>query len=91
MLVSKEQDIKIEKCLDYFMEKLPEMLKNHEGEFTVFGEKEPLGYYQSFEMASKAAVEKYGLDTVLVQKVSRDYLEFGRYGRPHFIGAGRVL
>jgi hypothetical protein len=72
-----------ETYVDNYMKKLPEMLKTHNLEWTVFGfgDKEPLGFWKDFEGASTAAVHKYGIHkTILVREVSIEYIRFGRNG-----------
>jgi hypothetical protein len=70
---------KINKYIDAYMAHLPEMLKNHEGKYTVFAGKEPLGFWDTFESALENGVREYGVVDMLVRKVSSGYMIYGRY------------
>ena len=73
----------IEEYIDIFMKLFPKMLKEHEGKWTIIGkDREPLGFFETSDEALCAGVEKYRGAPMLVQEVSREYLEYGRYGRP---------
>ena len=88
MVRSEEEQIAvIETALDTYMKLLPEMLKNHEGRWVIIkvGEEKPLGFSKSRERAYNRGVKAYGTEPFLLQEVSREYLEFGRYGRPIMI------
>ena len=75
----------LEKEIDAFMEQLPDMLKQHEGMWTVFKEGKPLGFYHAQEDALREAYKKYGNVPLLLREVSREYLEYGKYGKPVII------
>ena len=72
----------LEKEIDAFMEQLADMLKQHEGMWTVFKGGEPLGFYHTQEDALRKAYKKYGNVPLLLREVSREYLEYGKYGKP---------
>lgn len=72
----------LEKHIDAFMVHLPEMLKYHEGKWTVFYRGFPLGFYDSYKEAMKAGTDVYGLVDMLIRRVSNEYLDCGKYGKP---------
>jgi hypothetical protein len=82
--VESEQRPVLESAIDTFMQLLPEMLKKHEGQWVVIkdGEEKPLGFSKSLMRIYKKGVREYENVPFLLRQVSRDYLEFGRYGRP---------
>lgn len=82
--VESEQRLVLESAIDTYMQLLPEMLKKHEGRWVVIkdGEEKPLGFSKSQMRAYKKGVREYGNVPFLLRQVSREYLEFGRYGRP---------
>ena len=92
ILCMKEKDIKrgrLDSAIDLFMELLPGMMEEHEGEWLVIreGNKEPLGgYWNSPEDALVAAAKEYGIADFLVRQVSQEYVEHGRLGKPINIG-----
>jgi hypothetical protein len=54
-----------------FEELLPELLEEHRGEYAVFCECKPVGFYQSREIAYRAGLKRWGLDGVfLVSEVT---------------------
>lgn len=80
-----EQRPVLEAAIDTYMTLLPEMLLDHEGEWVVIRDEdaEPqTGFWHSQLDAYKVAVEKFGNVPMLVWQVSREYLQFGRYGKP---------
>lgn len=72
----------MEKYIDNYMSHLDEMLQHHEGKFTIFVEDEPLGFWDTEIKALQEGVKKYGVVSMLVREVSREYIEYGRYGKP---------
>jgi hypothetical protein len=75
----------IEIAIDAFMEKLPEMLGKHEGQFVIFGPEggEPLGFWHGLKDAYSAGLIKHGIrGTFLIRQVSREFQQYGRYGKP---------
>lgn len=74
---------KLEDYIDIFMELLPEMIKEHKGKWTIIGEDmKPLGFFETIGEAFCSGVDKYGQVPMLVREVSKEYLEYGRYGKP---------
>ncbi len=56
---------------DAFEKLLPELLKEHRGEYAVFRECKPVGFYRSREVAYRAGLASCGLDGVfLVSEVT---------------------
>ena len=79
----KTCDTKImEEYIDVFMNLLPDMLKEHEGQWTVIRDKEPLEFFETNSKAFCAGIKEYGVVPILVREVSKEYSEYGRYGRP---------
>ena len=73
----------IEEYINIFMGLFPQMLKEHEGEWTVIGkDREPLGFFETSDEAFYVGARKYGRAPMLVREVSKEYLEHGRYGEP---------
>lgn len=55
-----------------FDARLPELLRDHQGEFVVFKHGEPVGFYPDYETAYNAALDRFGLDSVfLVSEVQQ--------------------
>lgn len=55
-----------------FDERLDAMLTDHKGEFVVFHDGEPVGYFPTLEAAYEAALERFGLDEpFLLSRVER--------------------
>ncbi len=75
----------MEKYIDNYMSHLDEMLKHHEGKFTIFAEDEPLGFWDNETRALQEGIKKYGSVPMLLREVSREYIEYGRYGEPSVI------
>lgn len=49
---------------------LPDLLQSHGGEFVVFKDRHPAGFFQSFAEAYSTAIERFGLDaSFLVSEV----------------------
>lgn len=86
MSVERENSLILEEAIDIYMELLPEMLKKHEGEWVVIkaGEKKPLGFSKTQKRIYKKALRTYGNIPVLLRQVSREYEEYGRYGKTIF-------
>jgi len=74
-------DDPIEGEIDAFMAKLPEMLKEHEGKWTIFVDGESLGFWDSPSNAMSDPGASRATGPGLLRKVSREYEEHGRYGR----------
>ena len=72
----------MEKHIDAYMNHLDEMLKHHEGKFTIFAGEEPLGCWDTELRALKEGIKKYGSVPMLVREISREYIKYGRYGEP---------
>ncbi|MEK6873168.1 MAG: hypothetical protein AABW90_04215 [Nanoarchaeota archaeon] len=81
-MIPSEKENSLEKEIDAFMEKLPSMLKDHEGKYAVFKGNDRLGFWDSYESALQEGYEKLGLVPSLIRKVNREYEIFGRYGKP---------
>jgi hypothetical protein len=79
-----EKDVRdvMENYIDIYMAHLPEMLKHHEGKFTIFAGKEPLGFWDTLKEAARKGYRKYGRVPMLIREVSSEYIKYGRYGRP---------
>lgn len=77
----------LEQAIDTYMFLLPMMLKKHEGDWVVIkdGEKTPLGYSKSPSRILRKAFKTYGITPFLWRQVSREYLEYGRNGKPVII------
>lgn len=87
-----EQGNNLAPAIDRFMGLLPELLQEHEGEFIVISPdgEEILGYWSSMEEALGASTKEYGLGSRLIREVSREYEEYGRLGKPKFMGMPSV-
>jgi len=59
-LTNKTDEIKARKLHDYFLSKLPELIKEHPWEWVVFGEDESMEFYADFPIASQEGFKKYG-------------------------------
>lgn len=80
-----EQKAVLEAAIDTYMKFLPEMLKEHEGEFVIIRDedKEPSGEFWHCEQdAIKVAYENFGNIPFLVREVSKEYEIYGRSGKP---------
>lgn len=83
MTAEVEQRPVLEEAIDTFMDLLPDMLKEHEGQWVVIKDGErPLGFARSQMRIYKKGLKEYGTVPFLVRQISREYLEFGRYGKP---------
>ncbi len=61
----------IEQEQEAFNKKLPELIDFHEGEFAVFHNGEPVGFFKNPTKAYEFALSNYGLDGIfLIQEVS---------------------
>ena len=92
-MTEKDEQINIlEPAIDRFMELLPEMLEEHEGDWVIFtvDDEEPLGYWSSSEEALRNGYEKLGIEPLLLREVSKEYIEYGRYGKPIEITGPRL-
>lgn len=69
---------------NYFKSKLPDLLKNHKGQFVIIFNKQVHGYYVSTEEALKAAFEKLGQVDFIIQEIT-DELRVN-YTNSHFTG-----
>ncbi len=76
----------LEREKDAYMSRLPDMLKYHNGKWTVFKDDTPLGFWDTAETAYVKGVRKYKTAPFLLIQVSEDYITFGRGGRPKRIG-----
>ncbi len=57
--VSKKLEDELSRYIKCYEKKLPEMLKKHEGQWTVFKGPKPLGFYATYEEAVAAAGKAY--------------------------------
>lgn len=56
---------------DAFDSQLPQMLPHHSGEYVVFKDGKPAGFFPTYQDAYEAALDSYGLDgTFLVSEVA---------------------
>lgn len=87
MTIEAEQRPVLEAAIDTFMNLLPEMLKEHEGQWVVIKDEEekPLGFAKSQMRIYKKGLKEYGNVPFLLRQVSKEYLEYGKYGRPVLI------
>jgi|GEM_PF-1076223 len=77
----------LESYIDFYMNLLPDMLKQHEGKWTVFAGKEPLGFWNSLGEAAEAAYKAYGNVPMLIREISQEYIKYSKYGKPIIIPA----
>jgi hypothetical protein len=49
-----------------FEARLDQMLASHEGEFVVFRDSEPIGFYGSFQDAFRSAIDRFGVREVFL-------------------------
>ncbi len=75
----------LEEEIDAFMECLPVMLEEHENEWTVFKHGKALGFYPTEMDAINAGYKELGNVPMLAIQVSQEYIEYGRYGKPHIV------
>ncbi|MFH1174465.1 MAG: hypothetical protein V1725_04985 [archaeon] len=75
-----EQSV-LEQEIDAFMEQLPEMLKEHEGEYTVLKGETRLGFYPDTASAYAAGLTAFGNVPMLIRQVSQEYVVHGKYGK----------
>lgn len=68
--------------IDAFMEQLPEMIEEHEDEWTVIKGDERLGFWHCEKDALKHGISQHPFEPILVRQVSREYQLYGREGRP---------
>ena len=69
-----------------FMEQLPRMLSEHEGEYTVFKGNQALGFWKDRTTAEAEGLRVYGVNVpMLIRQVSAEYTIYGRYGKPIFM------
>lgn len=61
----------LETELEYFAKMKAELLRNHEGKFVLIHGNELCGSFDSAESAYNAGVEKFGLEPILVKKVTQ--------------------
>ena len=74
--------------IDAFIESLPAMLQEHEGEWAVFKGKKCVGFRHCEQDIFNLAYSKLGNVPFLVRRVSREYEVYGRDGRPVTIYGG---
>jgi len=63
----------MKKYYDTFIAKLPKLLKEHSGEYTVFMGRKPLGFWKTFDDAYSAGLKEYGNVPMLIMEVSDEY------------------
>lgn len=61
---------RINSDFEFFESKLPELLKDHRGQFALVKNKEIHGFYNSTEEALKAGYEKFGDTEFLIQEIT---------------------
>jgi len=62
----------IEREQDAFDRKLEEMLAQHDGEFVLFKNEQPVAFFATYDQAYRAGLERFGVDqTFLVSEVKR--------------------
>jgi hypothetical protein len=55
-----------------FDEQLDDMMREHEGEFVLFRDQRPVGFFASYNEAYQAGLDQFGLDDVyIVSEVKR--------------------
>jgi hypothetical protein len=62
--MSKEDRLRREQAA--FDRQLPEILPEHQGEFVVFKDEAPQGFYKTYNDAYGAALDRFGLDDVFL-------------------------
>jgi hypothetical protein len=62
--MSKEDRLRREQAA--FDRQLPEILPEHQGEFVVFKDEVPQGFYKTYNDAYGAALDRFGLDDVFL-------------------------
>jgi hypothetical protein len=62
----------LEKELALFGKMKPELLKNHEGKFVLIHNEDFLGAFDSAENAYAEGVKRFGRESFLVKKVSKE-------------------
>jgi hypothetical protein len=62
----------IEREQDAFNRRLTEMLEEHDGEFVLFRDEEPVAFFATYDQAYRAGLDRFGVDqTFLVSEVKR--------------------
>jgi len=74
----------LESYVDCYTNLLPDMLKQHEGKWTVFAGKEPLGFWDTFKEALEAGYKAYGNASMLIRKISQEYIKNSKRGEDDF-------
>lgn len=71
--MARENELrKLEKEQAAFDELLPEMLKDHAGEFVVFHHREPVIFFENYEEAYQWALDTFGPEeTFLISEVKK--------------------
>jgi hypothetical protein len=68
--LTEEQKKEANEYFNYFLEKLPNLLKEHPWEYALIRGKEPMEFYKSFKIASVEGFNKYGLEKMfIIQRV----------------------
>ena len=63
---------KLEKEQTAFDAKLDEMMRDHEGDFVLFHDGDPVAYFGTYNEAYEAGLDRFGLDAVyIVSEVKR--------------------
>ncbi len=57
---------------EFFQSQLPELMKEHAGQFVVIKDQKIQGYYPTVEAALKSAYEKFGDADFIIQEVTRE-------------------
>lgn len=55
---------------EFFEQQLPDLIKEHRGQFVLIKDKKIHGYYPNMEDALKSAYEKFGVTDFLIQEVT---------------------
>ena len=73
------QSQQVEQNHKVFKEKLPELLKSHKDKFVLMKDGEIIDYYDTFEKADLAGLDKYKDDIFSVQEVTDIAIDLGIY------------
>lgn len=55
---------------EYFQSKLPELLKEHKGQYALIKEKTIIGFYNSMGSALEEGYKKFGTANFLIQEIT---------------------
>jgi hypothetical protein len=91
MAQNKKKNMVLEEEIDAFMKKLPELLKDHKGEYTLFKGHEMIGIYDKQSAAYKEGFKKFGDVPMLIVQVSEEYVKYGRNGKPQIFKNPKII